>query len=69
LSGRFGGIEARFVHPRADAPAIRCLLRGRKGSRARLTVLPPLILHEDGTGRFAPEAEAAINGALALFPD
>lgn len=69
LSGRFGGLEARFVHPRADAPAIRCLLRGRKGSRARLKVLPPLILHEDGTGRLAADADSAINGTQVLFPD
>lgn len=67
---RFGGIEVRPLHPRDGLPANRLLLRARKGSRAPLTLLPGLILHEgDGHG-FAPGIAAALReGApLAAFP-
>jgi tRNA1(Val) A37 N6-methylase TrmN6 len=56
----FGGVALRFVHPRADAPATRVLVSARKGSRAPLTVRPPLILH-DGA-RFTEEAGAMHRG-------
>jgi FkbM family methyltransferase len=52
----FGGVALRFVHPRADAPATRVLVSARKGSRAPLSVAPPLVLHEDA--RFTEEAGA-----------
>jgi tRNA1(Val) A37 N6-methylase TrmN6 len=45
----------------ADKPATRLILRGRKGSRAPLTLAPPLILHAGG--RFTPRAEALHRGA------
>jgi tRNA1(Val) A37 N6-methylase TrmN6 len=60
----FGGIALRFVHPQADAPAIRLLLTAAKGSRSPLRVLPPLVLHE-ADGRFTPEAAAMHNGTTA----
>lgn len=47
---RFGAVTLRFVHPKAEQPAIRLLLSGIKGSRAPLTILPPIILHEDDGG-------------------
>jgi len=65
LEGRFGGIQLRFVHPRSDAPAHRLLLLAEKGTRAPLTVLPPLVLH-DATGRFTPGAEALHRGSARL---
>ncbi len=52
-----GGIELRFVHPDQGRPAIRFLLSGTKGSRAPLSVLPPVILN-GLDGRFTPEAQA-----------
>ena len=42
LDGRFGGIAVLPVHGRAGAPAIRVLVRARKGSRAPLALLPGL---------------------------
>jgi tRNA1(Val) A37 N6-methylase TrmN6 len=57
LRGRFGAIRVRPVHARAERPAIRLLVTARKGSRAALSLLPPLVL-QDGDGRFTPEAEA-----------
>jgi len=57
LHGRFGECAVRPVHARADRPAIRVLISGRKGSRAPFRLLPPLVLQDD-EGRFTPEAEA-----------
>ena len=48
--GRLGGLHVLPVHPRPEAPAVRLLLSGRKGSRAPLTLLPGRFLHEtDGS--------------------
>jgi tRNA1(Val) A37 N6-methylase TrmN6 len=67
LSGRWlGGIELRFVHPSVDKPAIRFLLSGIKGSRAPLSILPPVILNGPD-GRFTPEAEALHRGEASLL--
>jgi tRNA1(Val) A37 N6-methylase TrmN6 len=47
---RLGGLRVLPVAPRAEAPATRILLRGVKGSRAPLALLPPLVLHEADGG-------------------
>jgi tRNA1(Val) A37 N6-methylase TrmN6 len=57
LRGRFGAIRVRPVHARTERPAIRILVTARKGSRAALALLPPLVL-QGPDGRFTPEAEA-----------
>lgn len=64
-SRRIGGVRLRFIHPEAGAPAIRVLLAGRKGSRAPLLVLPPLVLH-GADGAFAPEVAALHRGEATL---
>jgi tRNA1(Val) A37 N6-methylase TrmN6 len=61
LRGRYGGLEIRPVHARAEAPAIRVLIRALKGSRAAPSLLPALVLHE-ADGRFTPEAAALHTG-------
>lgn len=67
ISGRWlGGMELRFVHPAADRPAIRFLLTGTKGSRAPLSILPPIFLNGPD-GRFTPEAEALHRGEATLL--
>lgn len=67
LDGRFGAIELVGIHPRPDEPAIRFVIRGRKGSRAALGLQPPLVLHgPDGNG-FTPRADDILNGRLGLF--
>lgn len=65
LQGRFGGIRLLLVHPRADQPAIRVLAGAIKGSRAPLTILPPLVLHETG-GAFTTEADKLNRGTARL---
>lgn len=66
VSGALGGMALRFVHPSADRPAIRLLLSGVKGSRAPLSILPPLILNGPD-GRFTPQADALHRGETDLL--
>ena len=47
-----------------DAPAIRVLVRARKGSRAPLALLPGLMLN-DADGKPTAEAEAILRGGAA----
>jgi tRNA1(Val) A37 N6-methylase TrmN6 len=65
--GRFGGLEMLPVQPRPNEAAIRIIARGTKGSRALLSLLPPLILHDTECHSYLPDAEATINGLRPLF--
>ncbi len=64
--GRLGSLKVVPVHAKADAPAIRILLAGVKGSRAPLRLCPALVLH-GSDGAFTPQAEALHRGE-ALIP-
>jgi tRNA1(Val) A37 N6-methylase TrmN6 len=64
VEGRAGAATVLPVHARADAPAIRILVRARKGSRAPLSIAPGLVLHEGA--RFTPIAEAIHRGDAAI---
>ncbi len=59
--GRLGGIAVVPVHAKAEGPAVRILLSGRKGSRAPMRIERGLILH-DAAGRFTAEAESLHRG-------
>ncbi len=61
---RLGGVALMSVHSHRDKPASRILLRGKKGSRAPLSISPPLVLQEQG--RFTPLAEAIHRGTRLL---
>lgn len=65
LQGRFGALRLLPIHPRRDAPAIRVVIQGVKGSRAPLTLAPAFILHGDGDA-FTPEAEAVLRHGAPL---
>jgi tRNA1(Val) A37 N6-methylase TrmN6 len=65
LERRLGDIALRPVHPRADAPAIRLLISGIKGSKAPLRLLPALTMHE-ADGAFTPLAAAIQRGEAFL---
>ena len=67
LEGRFGGARILALHPRPDEPAIRVVLRAVRGSRAPLSLMPPLVLHDSAGNGFSARADAAINGQTALF--
>jgi tRNA1(Val) A37 N6-methylase TrmN6 len=53
LQDRFGNLTITPIHPYAAKPAIRILVSGIKGSRAPLSIAPPLVLH-DADGAFTP---------------
>jgi tRNA1(Val) A37 N6-methylase TrmN6 len=61
VEGRLGGVAVLPVLPRAGEAATRILLRGKKGSKAPLALLAPLVLHE-ADGRFTERAEAIFRG-------
>jgi tRNA1(Val) A37 N6-methylase TrmN6 len=65
LESHFGGIVILPVYGRAGAPAIRILVRAKKGSRAPLTLLPGLALN-DRAGHPTAEAELVLRGARPL---
>jgi len=65
FAGRLGDLTLRPVHPRADAPAIRLLISGTKGSKAPLRLLPGLTLHE-ADGAATPLAAAIQRGEATL---
>jgi tRNA1(Val) A37 N6-methylase TrmN6 len=69
LSGRFGKVEVVPVHPRPDRPAIRIVVRGVRASRAGMSLMPPLFLHEAGSDRFSQRADDINNGRTSLFGD
>jgi tRNA1(Val) A37 N6-methylase TrmN6 len=65
LSQRTGAVVVLPIHPRADQPASRILVRAIKGRRTPLALAPPLVLHEwDGT--FTAKAEAVHRGAARI---
>jgi tRNA1(Val) A37 N6-methylase TrmN6 len=56
LSGRLGELRVLPIFPREGENAVRVILRGRKGSKAPLALLPGLVLHGPD-GRFTALAE------------
>jgi tRNA1(Val) A37 N6-methylase TrmN6 len=65
LADRFGGIVVLPVHGHPAKPAIRILIRARKGSHAPLAMLPGFVLN-DGDGRPTEAAEAVLRHGAAL---
>jgi tRNA1(Val) A37 N6-methylase TrmN6 len=69
LEGRFGALMVQPIHPYEGKPALRVLIRGRKGSRAPLSILPGLALHES-SGAFRPEIAAVLRSPASFaLPD
>ena len=65
LDGRFGAAVIFPLFARRGEPATRIIVRAEKGSRAGLSLLPGLILHEED-GSYTAEAEAVLRGGEAL---
>ncbi|NLS00334.1 methyltransferase [Rhizobium sp. P38BS-XIX] len=59
---RFGGLEITPILPREGENAVRILLTGIKGSRARLALRAPLIMHGEGTHKFSDFVDDMNNG-------
>ena len=65
FEGRFGALSILPIYPHDGASATRLLVEGIKGSRAPLTLMKGLILHEKN-GRFTAETEAIHRGLVGL---
>jgi tRNA1(Val) A37 N6-methylase TrmN6 len=66
LQGRAGAVNVLPIFPRTGEKATRVILRGRKGSKAPLALLPGLVLHEPD-GRFTPIAEDIHRAGRRIF--
>lgn len=66
LSPKAGSFQVRPVHPHADAPAKRVIVRALKTGKAPLRLLPALVLHPRQGAKHTPEAEAILRGEAAL---
>jgi tRNA1(Val) A37 N6-methylase TrmN6 len=65
LEGRFGSVAVFPLFPRSGEAATRIIVQAKKGSRAGLSLLPGLVLH-DGAGGYTEAAEAVLRGGAAL---
>jgi tRNA1(Val) A37 N6-methylase TrmN6 len=66
LADKAGSFQVRPVHPFADEPAKRVLVRAVKTGKAPLKLLPPLVLHDRDGPKHRPEVEAILRGEAAL---
>ena len=66
LAPKAGSFQVRPVHPFAEAPAKRVLIRAVKTGKAPLRLLPPLVLHPRDGAKHTDEAEAILRGEAAL---
>lgn len=66
LAPKAGSFQIRAIHPFADAPAKRVLVRAVKTGKAPLLILPPLIPHDRGGAKHRPEVEAILRGQANL---
>lgn len=64
-ANRLGDLRIVPVHSRAGHPAIRILVHARKGSRAMLSLLPPVVLNDAG-GQATPLSRAIATGEAAI---
>lgn len=67
LEGRFGGVCIIPVHARAKTAAIRLLFYAKRGSKAALSILPALVMHEGDDHAFSPRVDAINNGCISLW--
>ncbi|MBV9512275.1 MAG: methyltransferase domain-containing protein [Caulobacteraceae bacterium] len=66
LSPKAGSVRIRPIHPFADAPAKRVLVRALKTGKAPLVLLPPLVMHARDGAKHTAEAEAILRGEAEL---
>ena len=66
LAPKAGSFQIRPIHPFADEPAKRVLVRAVKTGKAPLRIDPALILHDRSGGKHTPETEAILRGRAAL---
>jgi tRNA1Val (adenine37-N6)-methyltransferase len=59
--------KIRFVHPRADLPAVSLLVEARAGGGAEVKIEPPLIIY-DRVGVYSAEARTLLGAPQNLTP-
>jgi tRNA1(Val) A37 N6-methylase TrmN6 len=64
---RFGGLEITSLHPRPGEDATRILVTAIKGSRARLTLRAPLVIHSGEAHTFSAAVDDLNNGRTAYL--
>jgi tRNA1(Val) A37 N6-methylase TrmN6 len=67
LADRIGEVSIFPLFPRAGLAAHRLIVSGVKGSRAAPRILPGLVLHPPGSGRYLPDADAILRGERGLI--
>ncbi|MEM8878877.1 MAG: methyltransferase [Pseudomonadota bacterium] len=63
---RFGGVVVVPIQPRSHEAAHRIILQGVKGSRAALSIAPPLILHDHKGSGYTPQVEDILRNAKPI---
>ena len=66
VAPKAGSFQIRPIHPFAEAPAKRVLIRAVKTGKAPLRLLPPLVLHERGGAKHTAQTEAILRGEADL---
>ncbi|MFC3079820.1 methyltransferase [Phenylobacterium terrae] len=66
LSAKAGSFQIRPIHPFAEAPAKRVLVRAVRGGKGPLQLLPPLVLHPQDGAKHTAQAEAILRGDADL---
>lgn len=66
LAPKAGSLQILPIHPHADVPAKRVLVRAIKTGKAPLLLLPPLVLHERDGAKHSAAAEAILRGEATL---
>ena len=65
MGKRFGGVEITPICPRSGDDAIRILVTAIKGSRARLSLRNPILIHDGPGNGFSAPTNDLINGRAA----
>ena len=66
LAPKAGSIQVLPIHPFADQPAKRVLVRAIKTGKAPLKLLPPLVLHDREGGKHTAQVEAILRGETEI---
>ncbi len=66
MGARLGGLTVLPLRARRNDAASRIIVRGTKGSKAPLRLLPGLVLHEAGSDAFVDEVDAVLRGGEGL---
>lgn len=69
MKGRFGDARIVPILPRPSEAAIRIVVRAVRASRAPLSLMPALVIHDAEGDRFSTRADAVNNGRASLLDD